>query len=67
MIDFDTLIASLKRYGYNVERAIEVPENAGEAEFMVDGQPLSLAEVRALLEEAEANEASRPRTRAHRT
>lgn len=59
MVDFDTLVASLERYGYTVQRVIEVPENAGEAELIVDGQVFSLAAVRQLLEDAEAREASR--------
>lgn len=61
MIDFDTLVASLRHYGYSVERVIEVPENAGEAELIVDGQLRSLAEVRALLADAESREATQQR------
>lgn len=57
MVDFDTLIASLGRYGYSVERVIEVPANAGEAELVVNGQVLTLAEVRQLLVDAEEKEA----------
>lgn len=59
MVDFDTLITSLARYGYNVERVIEVPANAGEAELIVDGQVLTLAAVRQLLADAEEREAAR--------
>ncbi len=66
MVDFDTLIASLRRYGYTVQHTIEVPGDAGSAEFMVDGQLLSLAEVRGLLEVAEAKEAAQGRNRGAR-
>ena len=61
MVDFDTLVTSLGRYGYKVERVIEVPANAGEAELIVDGQVLALAEARQLLVDAEAREAARRR------
>lgn len=61
MIDFDTLVASLRRYGFTVERVFEVPENAGEAELIVDGKVLTLAEVRQLLADAEAKEAAKRR------
>ena len=54
MVDFDTLVASLRHFGHHVERVIEVPQNAGEAEFVVDGKLLSLADVRQLLVDDEA-------------
>ena len=49
MVDFETLIASLQDRGHTVERAFEVPSNAGDAELIVDGQLLSLAQARELL------------------
>lgn len=49
MVDFDTLVAALRQRGYRVDRVFEVPENAGGAELVVDGQLLTLAEVRQLL------------------
>ena len=54
MIDFDTLVTSLRHFGHHVERVIEVPDNAGKAEFVVDGKLLSLAEVRQMLVDDEA-------------
>jgi hypothetical protein len=59
MIDFETLIASLQRYGFHVEHVYDVPSNAGEAELMVDGKLLPLSEVRALLAAAEARSQQR--------
>ena len=53
MIDYDTLVASLRTHGFAVERVIHVPENAGEAQFEIDGKLLTLTEVRLMLAEAE--------------
>lgn len=53
MIDFETLVTSLQERGYNVERIIEVPENAGKAELVVDGNLITLAEARQLLVDSE--------------
>ena len=49
MVDYDTLVASLRMHGFAVERVMLVPENAGESQFMVDGKLLTLAEVRLML------------------
>ena len=49
--DTDLIVETLRSRGHNVGRVIPVPENAGEYEFTVDGNLLSLAEVRALLEQ----------------
>ena len=54
MVDFDTLTASLESRGYHVERTIHTPENAGTAEFVVDGKLISLEEARKLLEDAQS-------------
>ena len=53
MIDYDTLVANLRAYGFAVERVIQVPENAGESQFVIDGKLLTLTEVRQRLAEAE--------------
>lgn len=53
MVDYDTLVASLRNFGFNVERVIEVPENAGDSQFMIDGKLFTLTEVRLMLAEAE--------------
>ena len=54
MVDYEVLTAALLNYGHKVERVIDVPKNAGNAEFIVDGRLLTLVEARQLLEEAEA-------------
>lgn len=54
MVDYDTLVASLRTHGFTVDRVIEVPENAGESQLIVDGKLLTLTEVRQMLAEAEA-------------
>lgn len=53
MIDHDTLVASLRTFGFNVERFIEVPENAGDSQILMDGRLFTLAEARVLLAEAQ--------------
>jgi hypothetical protein len=50
MIDTGLIVDSLRRRGHTVESVIPVPENAGEYEFLVDGNLLSLEETRHLLE-----------------
>ena len=59
MVDHDTLVASLRTFGFNVERFIEVPENAGDSQILMDGKLLTLAEARQMLAEAEKR-GSRP-------
>ena len=54
MVDIDLLVQALRRHNHTVESVFGVPENAGEYEFIVDGKPLSLTEVRHLLEADEA-------------
>ncbi len=54
MVDFQVLIASLQAHGHTVERAIETPKDAGDAELIVDGRLLTLEEARQLLSDAEA-------------
>lgn len=53
MVDYDTLVMSLRSLGYNVERVIEVPANAGTAELVVDGKVIPLEEARRLIAAAE--------------
>ncbi len=53
MIDYETLVASLRNYGFAVERVIEVPENAGDSQFAIGGKLFTLTEVREMLAEAE--------------
>ena len=49
MLDTDLLIRALQDKGHAVGSVFPVPENAGEYEFVVDGDTLTLEEVRALL------------------
>jgi hypothetical protein len=50
MIDTDLIVKLLRDHGHTVDSVFHVPENAGEYEFSVDGNLLSLAETRELLE-----------------
>jgi hypothetical protein len=50
VIDTELIMRTLRQAGHNVESSIPVPENAGEHEFLVDGEILSLEETRALME-----------------
>ncbi|HVG27032.1 MAG TPA: hypothetical protein VM865_05465 [Acidobacteriaceae bacterium] len=54
MLDKELLVQALRKRGHTVESVISVPENAGDYEFMVDGELLSLDEVRALMEADDA-------------
>jgi hypothetical protein len=49
-IDTGLIVTTLRERGHSVGHIIPVPDNAGEFEFEVDGNLLSLSEVRALLE-----------------
>jgi hypothetical protein len=49
-VDTDLIVATLRKRGHTVGHVIPVPENAGDYEFQVDGNLLSLAETRELLE-----------------
>jgi hypothetical protein len=53
MVDIDLLVEALRKRGHKVEGIFKVPDNAGEYEFVVDGNTLNLAETRALLEAEE--------------
>jgi hypothetical protein len=50
MIDTDLIVQDLRSLGHTVGHVISIPENAGEYEFLVDGQILTLQQVRELLE-----------------
>jgi hypothetical protein len=54
MVDIDLIVQTLRQHGHRVDRVISVPENAGEYEFIVDGNTLNLEEARQLLEKDEA-------------
>jgi hypothetical protein len=49
MVDLELLANQLRAYGHTVTNYFKVPENAGEYEFVVDGNTLALEEARALL------------------
>jgi hypothetical protein len=53
MLDKDLLVRALRDRGHAVGEFISVPANAGEYEIYVDGNLLTLSEVRALLESEE--------------
>lgn len=59
MVDYDTLVASLRTFGFNVERVIEVPENAGESQIMMDGKLFTLTDARQMLADAEERRAGK--------
>jgi len=50
VIDTGLIVRTLRQRGHKVESVIPVPENAGEFEFLVDGEMLTLEETRALME-----------------
>jgi hypothetical protein len=50
MLDTDLLVQDLRAKGHTVGHVISIPENAGSFEFLVDGQILTLEQVRELLE-----------------
>jgi hypothetical protein len=58
MVDIDLLVQVLRSKGHSVQDVHPVPENAGDYELTVDGNPLSLAEARSLLEADEAKQSS---------
>jgi hypothetical protein len=50
MVDIDLLVQQLRKRGHKVEGVHHVPDNAGEYEFIVDGNVLNLDETRRVLE-----------------
>jgi hypothetical protein len=55
MIDIDLLVKQLRDHGHTVEGVHQVPPNAGEWEFIIDGNSLNLDEAREVLEYDESN------------
>jgi len=51
MVDTDLLVQVLRKRGHTVGAIFHVPENAGEYELEVDGDIITLAEARSLLEQ----------------
>jgi hypothetical protein len=51
MVDIDLIVQTLRQHGHRVDSVISVPENAGEYEFVIDGNTLNLEEARQLLEQ----------------
>jgi len=50
MIDIDLLVQQLRAKGHSVEGVHQVPPNAGEWEFIIDGRFLNLEQARRVLE-----------------
>ena len=64
-VDTELLVQSLTKRGHTVQSVIKVPDNAGDYEFIVDGNTLTLEETRALLEhdqEADSRPAATSKT-----
>ena len=59
-VDTELLVQSLRKRGHTVEGVIKVPDNAGDYEFIVDGNTLTLDETRALLERDQAEDRRAP-------
>jgi hypothetical protein len=51
MLDIDLLVEQLRQRGHEVGHVIPTPSNAGEYEFQIDGELLTLDQVRLVLEE----------------
>lgn len=62
-VDTGLIIESLRKRGHVVGSVIPVPENAGEYEFIVDGETMTLEEVRGLLADDQAADTGRVRRR----
>jgi hypothetical protein len=56
-VDTGLIVAALRKRGHTVGSVIPVPDNAGDYEFQVDGNLLSLSETRELLEADVAKQA----------
>lgn len=50
MLDTGLVVQALQRRGHTVGHLFHVPENAGEWQFEVDGELLTLEQARALME-----------------
>jgi hypothetical protein len=60
-VDTELLVQSLNKRGHTVQSVIKVPDNAGDYEFIVDGNTLTLDETRALLERDQAEDRRAPK------
>lgn len=54
MPDIQLIVQQLRAHGHTVEDVHPVPANAGDYEFIVDGEAVNLGEARAILEADEA-------------
>jgi hypothetical protein len=59
-VDTELLVESLRKRGHTVDGVIKVPDNAGDYEFIVDGQTITLDEARALLARDQAENRRAP-------
>lgn len=59
-VDTELLVESLRKRGHTVDGVIKVPDNAGDYEFIVDGQTITLEEARALLARDQAENRHAP-------
>ena len=59
MVDTSVIVLALKNMGHEVTDVIELPRNAGDWEFRVDGKMMTLVEVRELLEKEEGDNTQR--------
>lgn len=50
MVDIDLLVQQLRAKGHDVRGVHQVPDNAGDYEFVIDGNLLTLVQARDLLE-----------------
>jgi len=50
MVDIDLIVKQLRAKGHTVEGVHQVPPNAGEWEFIIDGNVVNLEEARQILE-----------------
>lgn len=60
MVDIELILQQLRAFGHTVTHTFATPSNAGDHEFIVDGNVLTLEEVRALL--AADDESGKPKT-----
>jgi len=59
-VDTELLVHSLRKRGHTVDGVIKVPDNAGDYEFIIDGETLTLGEARELLERDQAADRQAP-------
>ena len=50
MADIHLIVEQLRAHGHTVEDVHPIPSNAGDYEFMVDGEQLNLEQARRVLE-----------------